>query len=56
MKKLLYKEEVCALVGAAMEVYNGLGNGFLEAVYQEAIEIGLGTGKVPFESQKVIPL
>jgi GxxExxY protein len=39
MVDLLYKEEAYKIVGAAMEVYNQLGNGFLEAVYQEASEI-----------------
>lgn len=35
-----------------MEVYNVLGPGFLEAVYQEALERELRARSVPFESQK----
>jgi len=34
--KLLYKNEVYAIIGAAISVYNVLGAGFLEAVYQQA--------------------
>ena len=37
-----YKEETYKINGAAMKVYNTLKHGFLEAVYQEALE-GKGT-------------
>ena len=45
---LLYKDEVYKIVGAAMEVYNVLGNGFLEAVYQEALEKEFRLIKLPY--------
>jgi GxxExxY protein len=47
MTDLLYKDEVYAIVGAAMEVYNDLGPGFLENVYQEAMEIEVDMRKIP---------
>jgi len=49
---LLYKKEVFELVGAAMEVHGQLGNGFLEAVYQEALEIEFIQRKIHFEKEK----
>ena len=39
--ELLYKEEVYAIIGAAIEVWKILGIGFLEAVHQEALEMEL---------------
>lgn len=35
---IIHKEESYKIVGAAFKVYNNLGHGFLEAVYQEALD------------------
>jgi len=37
--ELLFKEEAHAIFGACFEVYNEMGCGFLEAVYQECLDI-----------------
>jgi GxxExxY protein len=39
--KLIYKEITEAIIGAAFEVYNELGYGFLEKVYQQAMQVEL---------------
>ena len=52
MSDLLFEQESYAINGAAMDVYNNLGRGFLEAVYQEALGIELTTRGIPFEPQK----
>ncbi len=53
---LIYKDEVYGIVGAAMNVSNTLGSGFLEAVYQEALEIEFQDNGIPFEAQKRIKI
>ena len=47
----LLKEEGYAVMGAAFEVYNHLGPGFLEEVYHEAMEIEMSARSIPFVSK-----
>jgi len=52
MTEILFKELSFAIIGAAMEVHRILGPGFLEAVYQAALEHELTLRGIPFEAQK----
>ena len=54
MSELILKDEVYAVVGAAIEVHRELGPGFLESIYQEAMEIELSSRNVPFVAQQPI--
>ncbi len=56
MAELIFKDEVFAIIGAAMEVHSTLGPGFLEPVYQEAMEIESSARGLPFEAQKVLTI
>ena len=53
---IIYKEESYKIVGAAFKVYNTLGAGFLEAVYQEALEIELQRQGIPYEREKELKI
>ena len=55
-KDLLLKDEVYAIIGAAFEVYNTLGSGFLEAVYQEALAIEFRFRQIPFQEQAPVAI
>jgi GxxExxY protein len=54
MSELLLKDEVFAIIGAAMEVHSALGYGFLESVYHEALEFEMVDRRIPFKTQ--VPL
>ena len=53
---LIFKDEVFNIIGSAFEVHNNLGCGFLEPVYQEALEVELRDREIPYQSQIDIPI
>ena len=55
-KDIPLADEVYAIVGAGFEVYNELGFGFLEAVYQEALEMELQLRGIPYVKQAKLPI
>ena len=56
MADIIYSDESYAIIGACMKVHSGLGAGFLEAVYQEALIKEFVNSDIPFESQKKLSL
>lgn len=44
------------IIGAAMQVHTALGGGFLESVYQEALEIELQALGIPYEREKLLTI
>lgn len=55
-KEVLFKEESYRIMGACFEVYNELGSGFLEAVYQEALRREFQAQGIPFREKPEIEL
>ncbi len=53
---IIFKEESYQLIHACMEVHKELGPGFLEAVYQEALEIELQRKGIPNEREKELDI
>lgn len=51
MSDVVYDEESYKLIGACFEVYKDKGSGFLEAVFQECLELELGLQGIPFAAQ-----
>lgn len=48
--------ETYSIIGAAMAVHGELGNGFLERVYQDALEIEFTQRNIPFTREPMIPV
>ena len=53
---IIYKEESYQIMGACFEVYKDKGCGFLEAVYQECLEIEFTLQETLFVPQKKLTL
>ena len=53
---LLYKPESYKIIGACYEVYNELGCGYLEAVYQEALEREFKLQNIPYQSESMLEI
>ena len=51
-----YDQELYAIIGAAMEVQNELGEGFLELVYHDALNMELRLRDIPYETEKQITI
>ena len=47
----MFKAEGYKLMGAAFEVYNQLGYGMAEEVYQQSLEIELNLREIPYRSK-----
>ena len=56
MGKVLLKDESYAIIGAAQYVHKVLGRGFLEEVYQEALEIEFQRREIPYEREVNLPI
>ena len=53
---LQFEQETYKIIGACMNVHKALGNGFLESVYQEALEKELRKLQIPFVRHKKLTI
>jgi GxxExxY protein len=52
----LFQQEGYDLMAAAFEVYNEMGHGFLEPVFQECLERELASRQIPHVAQKELTI
>lgn len=52
----MHDQRTFRIIGAGLEVHKELGCGFLEVVYQEALEREFTTQEIPFRSQPVLQI
>jgi len=50
------QQERYDFMAAAFEVYNDMGNGYTEDIYQESLELELAERKIPFHAQVELPI
>ena len=54
--EIIFKEESYKIIGACFEVYNHMGPGFLEAVYQECVSKEFSNQNIPFIAHPLLRL
>ncbi len=54
--KIIYADESYRIMGACFEVYRNKGCGFLEAVFQECLELEFSDQGIPFVAQPNLQL
>ncbi|MEJ0102926.1 MAG: GxxExxY protein [Bacteroidota bacterium] len=52
VEDLLFKDECFTIVGLCMKIHTGLGKGFKEIVYKDALEIELKKNKITYERER----
>lgn len=55
-EKLVHGDLTDSVIGAAIHVHRILGPGFLESIYQGALEVELRHRQVPYECQLAVPI
>ena len=56
MERFLYEKESYAIRGCLMNVFNELGSGFLEKVYQEALELEFKEKGIPYKREALLKI
>ncbi len=56
MAEILFREESYKVVGACFEVYKEMGCGFVEAVYQECLELEFQAQGIPYRRHSELGL
>jgi len=54
MTEIIFKEESYRIIGSCMKVHTQLGAGFLESVYQEALEKQFIKDGIPYVREKLL--
>jgi GxxExxY protein len=55
-KQLILKDEVYAIVGAAIEVLNGVGHGLMEKPYENSLVVEFKLREISFQQQPRFPV
>jgi len=55
-KDYKYSDLTSKIIGCAMKVHSGLGNGFQEVIYQRAMEIEMANNSISFVREQEMPI